>query len=92
MNHTNNFLEDIFFPNRKDNLKRVIVLSAITGVISAAIGNFFLKRVNRENIRRNFDNMSDQAKQAGYEMRGRAQEIGDNIKNSSKKRDYTDYE
>jgi hypothetical protein len=76
-----NYWEDLFFPRRHSNLKRVVVLSAATGVLSVAIANFFSKKVNRENITNTLNRISEEA-------RNKKQQITDNMRNAENEFDY----
>ena len=72
-----NFWEDLFFPRRQENLKRVVVLSALIGVISVAIANFFSKKVNRENIKNTLNNLSEEARIAKIRIADKTREMSD---------------
>ncbi len=106
MYHTSSFLEDLFFPNRNRNLKRIIVLSSLTGVLSAAIGNFFAKRENRYQLRMNLDRLgyevesikdklTHQAKNFGSDVKEKTyqaeENMRENMRDQSKKKDYSGY-
>jgi hypothetical protein len=72
-----NFWEDLFFPRRQENLKRVIVLSAVTGVVSVAIANFFSKKVNREKIKQSLNRISEETRAAKDRIADKTREMSD---------------
>jgi hypothetical protein len=88
-NHSS-FWDNIFFPHRNDNnnTKRVVILSAITGVASAAIANFFAKKENRINTRHAFQRLSDDIRHIKDNLSDKAHDIADdasrNFKNKSR--------
>jgi hypothetical protein len=85
------FLEDLFFPNRKDNVKRVVVLSALTGVASAAIASFFAKEENRVHTRQTLDRLSDEIRVVKDRITDKAHDvandIGDNVRRKARQID-----
>lgn len=78
--------EDLFFPQRNNNLKKVVFLSAITGVASAAITNYFSKKENRVQTRRNFDRLFDEIRALKDRAGDKAHHLADEFNDSVKRR------
>jgi formiminotetrahydrofolate cyclodeaminase len=74
-----NYWEDLFFPRRHSNLKRVVVLSAATSVLSVAIANFFSKKVNRENIKKSLNKIVEESRMAKARISDNAHEAADDF-------------
>jgi hypothetical protein len=85
------FLEDLFFPDRKDNVKRVVVLSALTGIASAALTNYFSKKENRVHTRQTLDRLSDELRVVKDRITDKAHDVatdlGDNIRRKARQID-----
>jgi uncharacterized protein YjgD (DUF1641 family) len=71
--------EDLFFPRRRSNLKRVVVLSAATGIMSVAIANFFSKKVNRENIKKTLNMLSEESRIAKERIEDKAHDAANDF-------------
>ena len=77
-------LGDLFFPHRNDNVKKVVVLSAVTGVVSAAITNFFSKKENREETRKKLSKLGEEARVARDRLYDKAQDVAGDIADAVK--------
>ena len=77
-------LGDLFFPNRRDNVKKVVVLSALTGVVSAAITNFFSKEENRKETRKKLDRLGEEARVVRDRLYDKAQDVASDISDAVK--------
>lgn len=79
-----NSLGNLFFPNRRDNVKKVVVLSALTGVISAAVTNFFSKKENRDKTRERLSKLGEEARVARDRISDKAQSVAGDITDAIK--------
>jgi hypothetical protein len=84
--YQSNFWEDLFFPRRNDNLKKVIVLSAVTGLASAAIANFFSKRENRASTRRAVDRIADELYVIKNRINDKAHDMADEFNSNVRRK------
>jgi hypothetical protein len=50
------------FPQRRESTKKIVVLSALTGIVSAAATNFFSKKQNRDKTKEHLARMAEEAK------------------------------
>jgi hypothetical protein len=80
------FWEDLFFPDRKANVKRVIVLSALTGIASAAITNYYSKKENRVHTRQTLDRLSDEIRVVKDRITDKAQHVANDFGDKVRKR------
>lgn len=78
------FLGNLFFPHRRDSVKKVVVLSAVTGVVSAAITNFFSKKENREKTRDKLSQLGEEARVARDRLYDKAQDVASDIADAVK--------
>jgi hypothetical protein len=78
--------EDIFFPNHNNKLKKIIFLSAITGVASAAITNYFSKKENRTQTKRNFDRLFEEISVVKDRVTDKARDVATDFNNNIKKK------
>jgi gas vesicle protein len=62
MFHNKNSVFGNLFSQRRDNTKKVVVLSALTGIVSAAATNFFSKKENRDKTKQHLARMAEEAK------------------------------
>jgi hypothetical protein len=79
-----NSLGNLFFPHRRDNVKKVVVLSAVTGVLSAAVTNFFSKKENRDKTRDKLAQLGEEAKVARDRISDKAQGVASDITDAIK--------
>ena len=79
-----NSLGNLFFPHRRDNVKKVVVLSALTGVISAAVTNFFSKKENRDKTRDKLSQLGEEARVARDRISDKAQSVAGDIADAIK--------
>jgi hypothetical protein len=79
------FWEDLFFPRRNDNLKRVVVLSAMTGVASATIANYFSKQENRQNTKRTLEKLSEEINVVKSRINDKAHHLADDFNDGIKR-------
>jgi gas vesicle protein len=81
------------FPQRRDNTKKVVILSALTGIVSAAATNFFSKKENRDKTKQHLARMAEEArviKDRIYDkVESSYEEISDTVK--SKAKDISDH-
>lgn len=76
--------KDTFFPQKRDNVKKVVVLSALTGAISAAVTNFFSKKENRTQARQKLDKLGEEARVARDRFYDKAQDVASDIADTIK--------
>jgi hypothetical protein len=84
MFHSQNPFTNFFFPNRRDNVKKVVVLSALTGVVSAAVTNFFSKKENRDKTREKLTQLGEEARVARDRISDKAQSVAGDITDAIK--------
>ena len=83
-NHKNSMFSNLFFPHRRENVKKVVVFSALTGVISAAVTNFFSKEENRKQTREKLSELGEKARVARDGISDKAQSVASDITDAFK--------
>ena len=84
MFYNRNPLTNLFFPHRRDNVKKVVVLSALTGVVSAAVTNFFSKKENRDKTREKIAQLGEEARVVRDRISDKAQSVAGDIADAIK--------
>jgi gas vesicle protein len=88
MFHNKSSLFGNLFPQRRDSTKKVVVLSALTGIVSAAATNFFSKKENRDKTKQHLAKMAEEArviKDRIYDkVESISEEFSDTVKSTAK--------